>query len=108
MADEEVKEEEFCHEEPDGDECEPVPEAQEAGGDATPEEPAVDAGYAEMAALREHVEVLEKQISGLQASISTIIEAGATVMETASPMAGESEDEEEPFLYLEDLNYDMR
>lgn len=57
-------------------------------------------------AMQERIDQLESRISDLQSSIATIIEAGATIMEPASTDE-DSEDDEEPHLYLEDLNYDM-
>jgi hypothetical protein len=57
-------------------------------------------------AMQERIDNLENRISELQSSIAIIIEAGATIMEPASTDE-DSEDDEEPYLYLEDLNYDM-
>lgn len=82
-------------------------DVEDAGGDKTPEEPMVDMHYEEMEAMKQHISVLEDKISGLMDSISTMIESGATVMENNSPMTDGDSDKEEPYLYLEDLDYRM-
>lgn len=79
----------------------------DAGGNTNPEEPGVDIHYAEMEEMRQHIEVLEDKIGGLMDSISTMIESGATVVETTNPMTDGDTDKEEPYLYLEDLDYRM-
>ena len=86
----------------DDEVCETAP----CGGDETPEEPnGGSVSFEEYSALKEHMNALEKQISGISASIATIIDAGGTIMEPANPCADEDEDCDEPFLYLEDLDY---
>lgn len=78
----------------------------EAGGESTPEEPMPDIHYAEMEEMRQHISVLEDKLSGMLDSISTIIECGGTIVEHGNPITDE-EDKEEPYLYLEDLDYRM-
>lgn len=78
----------------------------DAGEVAASEEPMVDTHFAEMEEMRQHISVLEDKIGGLLDSISTIVECGGTVMEHGNPVT-DNEDKEEPFLYLEDLDYRM-
>lgn len=69
------------------------------------EEPA-DEPCAEDYKLQQEIELLKEQISGLMAAMSTLIESGVTIVEPTSGMS-DQEDEEEPMLYLEDLDYNI-
>ena len=57
--------------------------------------------------LQQEIELLKEQVSGLMAAMSTLIESGVTIVEPAAPMNDSMEDEEEPMLYLEDLDYNI-
>lgn len=78
----------------------------DAGEAVASEEPMPDIHYAEMEEMKQHISVLEDKIGGLLDSISTIIECGGTVMEPGNPTTND-EDKEEPYLYLEDLDYSI-
>lgn len=83
-------------------------EADAGEFDANSEEPATAAHEIEddirIAKMEMEIEDLTDKIAKLTDSISTIIEAGGTITEPAASTVN-SEDEEEPYLYLEDLDY---
>lgn len=51
------------------------------------------------------VNALESRVSQLENSIAVIVEAGATVMETSPANTEGTSDDDDDFLYLEDLDY---
>ena len=79
----------------------------DAGAQESAEEPAEGASCEADYAMQEQINVMQKQIEGLMASIRTIIESGATIVEGSNPMSDSEEDNEEPYLYLEDLDYTL-
>ena len=80
-------------------------EVYAGAAESVAEEPA-DEPCAEDYRLQQEIELLKEQVSGLMAAMSTLIESGVTIVEPASGMS-DQEEEEEPMLYLEDLDYDM-
>lgn len=82
----------------------------EAGEGATSEEPAGDASASlkEVEHMHELAESLIKRVEALETSISTLVEAGATVIEPGVHADMQEEDKEEPFLYLEDMDFNIR
>ena len=81
---------------------------EDAGVQNSTEEPAQHVGCMNDFKMQEQIDVLNAKIDGLMATISTIIESGGTIIEGDAPSCNaEEEDEEEPFLFLEDLDYSM-
>ena len=79
----------------------------DAGAQESAEDPEEFASCEADYDIREQINIMQKQIEGLMASISTIIESGATIVESSNPMSDSEEDNEEPYLYLEDLDYSL-
>lgn len=85
--------------------------ADDMGGQNSPEEPISERQMEHDFAMQNQIEEMKERIKQLEDSFRVIIDSGATIMEGKSPVSDgyydSDSDKEEPFIYLEDLDYSL-
>ena len=85
--------------------------ADDMGESTGSEEPISERQMEHDFAMQNQIEEMKERIKQLEDSFRVIIDSGATIMEGRSPVTDgyyDSEsDKEEPFIYLEDLDYSL-